>query len=241
MGGAARILLASRGLAELGLGAPAAAAPGARVLGTACAEWMRESFAPMKPSLLAASSLLLAMASPASAVTIDLFEVNQLGDPFRYRAWVSWDPGIAQPEVASAEVIDDPPEVIVGGIAFLTVTATGSGLMVVTAPTDTNGDYSPEAVDHFALAVGGDEPLPGAFEGVVIPSHFFPGYTVGRHPQTRFGLQLSVGRHPPVDVPDGGSTLAGLALAAVGCRVLQLLGRTRGSPAASPRCPAPRA
>lgn len=165
----------------------------------------------MKTSLLAALSLLLAMASPASAVMIDLFEVNSPGSAYFYNALISWAPGTSQPTSASAEVFDDPPDIVVGGIAFLSVSASAGRFDFITAPTDTNGDYSPEAVDYFSLPISQDAPFPLALEGWLIPSHFYSGYSIGRHPDTVNGLRLSVNR-PPVDVPDSTSTLGMLAL-----------------------------
>jgi hypothetical protein len=188
----------------------------------------------MKTSLLAASSLLLAMASPSKAVMIDLFEVNSPGSPYFYNALISWAPGTSQPSSASAEVFDDPPDIIVGGIAFLSVTASAGRFDFITAPTDTNGDYSPEAVDYFSLPVSQDAPFPLALEGTLIPSHFFTDYQVSSHPGTLNGLRLSVSR-PPVDVPDSGSTLGTLALALGACLLLARRGvpRLRMLPEAS--------
>jgi len=186
----------------------------------------------MKTSLLAASSLLLAMGIPANALMIDLFEVNSPGGPYFYNALISWAPGTSQPSSASAEVVDDPPDILVGGIAFLTVGASSGRFNFITAPTDTNGDYSPEAIDYFSLPVSQDAPFPLALEGTLIPSHFYAGYRVSRHPGTPNGLLLSVSR-PPVDVPDSASTVGSLALALGACL---LLGRVSASlPSRGPR------
>jgi hypothetical protein len=188
-------------------------------------------------TLLLAAVGALAMALPSKAVMIDLFEVNSPGSPYFYHALISWAPGTPQATSAGAEVVDDPPDILVGGIAFLSVTASAGRFDFITAPTDTNGDYSPEAVDYFSLPVSQDAPFPLALEGALIASHFYAGYQVSRHPGTINGLRLSVSR-PTVDVPESGSTL-GIFTMALGACLLRARCQGRPNLLPSPRPKSP--
>ncbi|MBL9205941.1 MAG: hypothetical protein JNN01_12695 [Opitutaceae bacterium] len=143
---------------------------------------------------LAAAGLLFGCIN-SFALTISDFHVDRTIDSYRgyFSATVTWQPldsGLSAGAAISSMQLFEAN----GGLAFLDLYWEGdTGLRFETAPTDTNGDYSANAIDIFTLPISRLDPFPANLTSIVIPSRFWTGYQLSALPENAYGFRITAG------------------------------------------------